>query len=33
MKKIKLCILLNPPKQYTVEEIDEFERQALLKGE
>lgn len=32
-KRIKLCILINPPPRYTVEEIDEFERLALIKGE
>lgn len=31
-KRIKLCILTNFPRHYTVEEIDEFERMNLLKG-
>lgn len=32
-KKIRICCLISPPKRYTVEEIDGFERQNLLKGE
>lgn len=31
MKKIKLCLLISPQPQYTVEEIDEFEHQAMVR--